>query len=150
MKLWEQWRHYKTRAASWDSRSLDPDINSLKKMLRSIEEDPEVGDRVWKRIRPYLQPLEEPVHYVSSIWAALASAGPKFAFGAACAFALMAGVFFNQATTNSPATPVVETASTTSATIFSEAPSREDPMSVVQASNEGDLLRFITYETPQR
>ncbi len=148
MKWWEERRQYMKRALRWDSpNSADPEITSLKKMFRATEEgDPEIGDRVWKHLRPYLQPLETPGAYAASLWTVLASTGPRFALGGALAFTVMASIFFTQPKTNSP----IETASLSSLSIL-EAPAGntgEDPMEIIQANNGDELLRFITYETP--
>ncbi len=151
MRWWKEWRQYIKRAIRWDSPDItDPDIISLKKMFRASEEDdPEIGERVWRRIRPYLHPLEASSAYASSMWTALASAGPRFALGGALAFVIMAGIFLTQDKTISP----IETAGLNSLGILSEAPAgnpAEDPIEIIQASNGDELLRFIAYESPQR
>lgn len=150
MKWWKEQRRYMKRALRWESSdSTDSEIISLKKMFRSMEEDdPEVGARVWKNLRPYLNPLETPGAYASSLWTALASTGPRFALGGALAFTIMASVFLTQPKTSSP----IETASLSSLSIL-ETPSGntgEDPMEIIQVNNGDELLRFITYEAPQR
>ena len=149
MIWWKDQRRYIKRALQWESPdSRDPEIISLKNMFRAVEEDSEIGERVWKNLRPYLQPLETPGAYVSSLWTALASTGPRFALGGALAFSIMASVFLTQPKTMAP----IETASLSSLSIL-EAPAGntgEDPMEVIQVNDGDELLRFITYETPQR
>ncbi len=150
MRWWKERQQYMKRARWWESPdSTDPEIISLKKMFQAAEEDdPKIGEHVWKRLRPYLQPLEAPGAYASSLWTALASTGPRFALGGALAFTVMASVFLTQPKTSSP----IETASLSSLSIFeaSAGNSGEDPMEIIQATNGDELLRFITYETPQR
>lgn len=150
MRWWNERRQYMNRALRWESPdSADPEIISLKKMFRDAEEDdPDAGERIWKHLRPYLQPLETPGAYASSLWTTLAVTGPRFALGGALAFTIMASVFFTQPKLSPP----IETASVSSLSIF-ESPARnigEDPMEIIQANNGDELLRFITYETPQR
>jgi len=151
MRWWIKWQHYMNRASQWDSpNAADPEIVSIKEMFRAVEKDgSDVGDRVWQRVRPYLHPLEDPGAYGSSLWTALASAGPRFALAGAFAFVMMAGVFLTQDKNDSP----LEMAGLNSLTIFSEAPSgnpSEDPMEIIQANNGGELLQFIAYGSPQR
>jgi hypothetical protein len=151
MRWWKKWQHYMNRASQWDSPdAADPEIVSIKKIFRSVEKDePDIGDRVWRRVRPYLHPLEDHGAYASSLWTALASDGPRFALAGAFAFVMMAGVFLTQAKQDTP----LEMAELNSLTILSEARSgipSEDPMEIIQANNGDELLQFIAYGSPQR
>ena len=151
MRWWKKWQHYMNRANQWDSSdTADPEIVSLKKMFRSVEkDDSDIGDRVWRNIRPYIRPLEEPGAYASSLWTALVSTGPRFALAGAFAFVMMAGVFLTQDNKDTP----LKVAGLNSLTILSEAPSgnpSEDPMEIIQANNGDELLQFIAYGSPQR
>lgn len=151
MNWWRERRHYLDRARQWESpNSLDPEIRELKRIFRttSQHDDKEIGERVWKRMRPYMKPLEAPVTYASSLWSALASTGPRFALGGALAFTIMASLFLTQPQMNS----AIETASLGSLSILEGSVGNpgEDPLEIVQVNNGDELLRFIAYENLPR
>lgn len=151
MRWLKKMKKYLKRAEQWESQdSLDSEITSLKEIFHAMKEDDlEIGNRVWKRLHPYLHPLEDPGTFASSLWAALATSGPRFALGGAFAFVITAGLFLTQAKTSSP----IETVELNSLTILSEALAGSpavDPIEIIQASNGDELLRFIAYESPQR
>ncbi len=151
MNWWTEWRRGLKRAKMWDAPGPgDPKIISLKKMFRSAwAEDADIGDRIWRNIRPRLHALGETPFSPASLWPALAMAGPRFAVGATCAFLIMAGVFLTRA----GEAPRVEMAALSPVPIMAEAPPpspEEYPIQALQSNNGDELLQFIAYGSPSR
>ncbi len=172
MNGWSEWRRHMKRASSWEEREPgDPEIESLRKIFRSAgvhhpgqghhpgheKSDHEIGERVWKSLRPRLHALGETPFAPASIWPALAAAGPRFALGAACALIIMAGVFFSQVR-NAPSPPSLVAARPGPAIILADIrmvetpqPTLEEyPAQALQTSDGDELLRFIAYSSPSR
>ena len=151
---WKEWQRALKRANKWDSPSLDDpsdaDIRALKKMFRSARQDfPDEGNRIWKNIRPDLHALGGAPRDPVNIWAALAAAGPRFAFGAACAFLIMAFTFLSQST--APPPPQVLALHAHAKLPETSIRLQEEQMvDAIQSKNGDELLRFIAYTSPAR
>ena len=84
MSRWSDWRRRMKRAEGWDDPGRgdpsrgDPEIASLKGVFQSAaREDPEIGKRIWRNLRPRLHALEDSPFSPASLWGALAAAGPR-------------------------------------------------------------------------
>lgn len=151
MNRWKEWRQWINKARSWDSpEASDQEIASLKGMFKSARRDaPEIGAEVWRSIRPRLRALGESSLAPISLWNALASAGPRFAMGAACALLIMAGTFMYRAGD----APRIEIAALIPPPVLIEtqaATPEEYPVQALQSSNGEELLQFIAYGGPSR
>ncbi len=159
MSRWSDWRRRMKRAEGWDGpRRGDPEIASLKGVfLSAAREDQEIGNRIWRNLRPRLHALEDSPFSPASLWGALAAAGPRFALGAACACLIAAGAFLSlPARPDLPARsgggPKTQVAALAPPPAIAEAPAtpEEYPVQALQANSGDDLLQFIAYGAPPR
>ena len=184
MNMWSDWRRRMKRAEGWDGPSRgdpsrgdpirgDPEIASLKGVFHSAaREDLEIGERIWRNLRPCLHALEDFPLSPASLWGALAAAGPRFALGAACACLIAAGAFLSLParpdgldlparsartarsahTARSGDVPRAQVAALAPPPAIAEAPAtpEEYPVQALQASSGDDLLQFIAYGAPPR
>ena len=153
MNRWKVWRYWMNKARAWDSLEAgdDKEITSLKGMFKSAKRDaPDIGVEGWRNIRPHLKALgETTLAPPISLWNALASTGPRFAVGAACALLIMAGAFMYRA----EEAPRIETAALSPPPVIVEtqaASPEEYPVQALQSNNGEELLQFIAYGGPSR